>query len=197
MTQNQANQPSPCNVLLTPGEATRLNIESLGRSDSDGIGALGVPAVFKSAEMLYRIRLTILDRMGSSTPGHSLEVKRKDFLSEFQTSVTLPTLHMLKAQWKYVEQMRDVIYQSLRSVIALGPPKRDFEAASLLRAFVQPLRQRGERADFELFRAYVGGFIDLETTLWLEQIWKRFQIDRPQTFWRRISIALNHLFKKT
>jgi hypothetical protein len=197
MTQNEINQSSSRNILLTPGEAARLNIETLGQSDSDGLGALGVPAVFKSPDMLYRIRLTILNRMGSTTPGRSLEVKQEEFLAGFQNSVTFSTHHMLKAQWKYVERMRDVIYQSLRSVIALGPPKRDFEAASLLRAFVQPLRQRGERADFELFRAYVGGFIDLETTLWLEQIWKRFQIDRPQTFWRRISIALNHLFKKT
>jgi hypothetical protein len=190
------NQPHDCELLLTPDEVARLNVESLASPESDGVGALGVPATFKSSEMLYRIRLTILSRMGATTPGRGLEAKRDEFLADFQGCVSISTHHMLKAQWNYVEQMRDAIYQSLRSVIALSPPKRDFEAASLLRAFVQPLQQRGERADFGLFRAYVSGFIDAETIEWLQQIWKRFQIDRPQTFWRRLSMAFSHLFTK-
>lgn len=189
------NQPPDCELLLTPDEVARLNVESLASTDSGEVGALGVPAIFKSTEMLYRIRLTILSRMGATTPGLGLEAQRDAFLADFQGGVTISTHHMLKAQWKYVEQMRDAIYQSLRSVTALSPPKRDFEAASLLRAFVQPLQQRGERVDFGLFRAYVSGYIDPATTEWLEQIWMRFQVDKPATFWRRLCTALNHVFR--
>jgi len=74
------------------------------------MGVLGTPTAFKSREMFYRIRLTILHHMGSARRGPSLDEARNRFLSSFQPHVTLPVFAMLKAQWKYLSDMRDATY---------------------------------------------------------------------------------------
>ena len=172
--------------ILTADEASAIIMASLGDPSSEGIGGLGMPAAFKSREMLYRIRLTILHHMGSASPGASLDEKRRQFLSDFQPHVTLPTFTMIKAQWKYLSDMRDATYQALRSSLSYSSPKRELRTAALMRAFVRPLQQRNEIVEWHLFHAYVAGYIDGVTSEWLKRVWDHFEISYPDTFFRRL-----------
>lgn len=172
--------------LLTTDEASAITIASIGDPNSDGMGALGTPKAFKSREMFYRIRLTILHHMGSTSPGVSLDAKKSQFLADFQPHVTLPVFTMLKAQWKYLSDMRDATYQALRSTLSYPSPKRELRTAALMRAFVHPLQQRNEIVDWHLFHGYVAGYIDRVTTDWLKRVWDHFEIGYPNTFFRRL-----------
>jgi hypothetical protein len=178
--------PQKAPHLLTVDEASAITIASIGDPGSDGMGALGIPAAFKSREMFYRIRLTILHHMGPAIPGASLDAKRSRFLSDFQPHVTLPVFTMLKAQWKYLSDMRDATCQALRSTLSYPSPKRELRTATIMRAFVRPLQQRNEIADWDLFHGYVAGYIDSATSVWLKRVWDHFEIDYPDTFFRRL-----------
>lgn len=153
---------------------------------SNGMGALETPSAWKSREMFHRIRLTILHHMGSASPGASLDAKRNQFLSEFQPHVTLPVFTILKAQWKYLSDMRDATYKALRSNLSYPSPKRELRTATMMREFVRPLQQRNEIVDWHLFHGYVAGYIDSVTSRWLKRVWDHFEIDYPDTFFRRL-----------
>ena len=156
------------------------------------MGALGTPEAFKSREMFYRIRLTILHHMGSTRLGSSLDEARNRFLSAFQPHVTLPVFAMLKAQWKYLSDMRDATYQTLRTTLSYQSPKRELETATIMRAFVRPLRERNEIVDWHLFHGYVAGYIDSVTSGWLRRVWEHFEIDYADTFFRRLKTGVTH-----
>lgn len=172
--------------LLTTDEASAITIASIGDPRADGTGTLGTPAAFKSREMFYRIRMTVLHRMGSARPGAFLDAERNRFLSDFQPHVTLPVFTMLKGQWKYLSEMRDATYQALRPALSYPSPKRELRTATIMRAFVRPLQQRNEIVDWHLFHGYVAGYIDSATSGWLKRVWDHFEIDYPDTIFRRL-----------
>lgn len=178
--------------LLTTDEASAITIESLGDPSFDGMGTLGTPTAFKSREMFYRIRLTILHHMGSAKIGPSLDEAKNRFLSTFKPHVTLPVFAIFKAQWKYLSNMREATFQALRMTLSYSSPKRELQIATIMRAFVRPLRKRNEIVDWHLFHGYVGGYIDSVTSGWLRRVWEHFEIDYTDTFFRRLKTGFTH-----
>lgn len=174
---------------FTPDDAATIQLEAIHNPASSG-SALELPLEFRSPETQYRIRLTMLQVMGGAQPGPILDTLKADFLNSFRGVLGLPALTLFKAEWEYLSTSRELIRSGLKKVFSFDEAQRHIEAALFMRAFIAPYRGRGERIDFELFRNYIQGFTDDVTVAWLREIWHTFQLDKKQTFFRKLLTGL-------
>ena len=171
---------------FTPDEAVHLQLQAIGGPNSSGMGILEVPPPFTSPATQHRIRVTMLHSMGSLAPGHLLDAAKSDFMIKFRGALTPMTLALFNAEWDYLASIREALHEGLTKTLGSEPERVLIETVTLMRAFVDIYHKKGERMDFEMFRAYVIGYADDSILRWFRAIWDGLRFDKRQTFIRRL-----------
>jgi hypothetical protein len=125
--------------------------------------------------------------MGSLAPGPSLDAAKGDFMIKFRGGLTPLTLALFNAEWDYLASIREALHEGLTKTLGSESDRVLIETVTLMRAFVDTYHKKGERMDFELFRAYVIGYADNSILRWFRIIWDGLRFDKKQTFFCRLS----------
>lgn len=96
------------------------------------------------------------------------------------------TLALFIAEWDYLASIREALHEGLTKTLGSEPDRVLIETVTVMRAFVDTYHKKGERMDFELFRAYVIGYVNDSILRWFGVIWDSLRFDKKQTFFRRL-----------